>query len=182
MKLWLVLEFFFRKVAMEAAVRPLQSSAVFGKIILAMSNPILGVLAGAIITAAIQASAASVGMLQALASTGLLPFSTAFSIIMGQNIGTCITPILSSIGASKNAKRSALIHLYVILSVHCFLFGRLHRMGLLGKRVFGQDPQKNIHANFTFFNIAGTFVYSFSWAPGKAGQNQHQRPERKQGR
>ncbi|MEG1773388.1 MAG: Na/Pi symporter, partial [Oscillospiraceae bacterium] len=86
--------------AMEAAVLPLQSSPIFPQVLATMSYPILGVLAGAIITALIQASAASIGMLQALASTGLVPFSTAFPIIMGQNIGTCITPILSSIGAS----------------------------------------------------------------------------------
>lgn len=76
------------------------------------SNPMIGVLIGAGVTAIIQSSAASVGMLQAIASTGVLTFNAAFPIIMGQNIGTCVTALLSAIGANKNAKRAAMIHLY----------------------------------------------------------------------
>lgn len=76
------------------------------------SNPLVGVLIGAGVTAVIQSSAASVGMLQAIASTGVLTFNAAFPIIMGQNIGTCVTALLSSIGANHNAKRTAMIHLY----------------------------------------------------------------------
>ena len=75
-------------------------------------NPFMGVLIGAVVTAIIQSSAASVGMLQAIASTGALAFNAAFPIIMGQNIGTCITAILSSIGANRNAKKTAAMHLY----------------------------------------------------------------------
>ena len=72
----------------------------------------LGVVAGALLTAVIQSSSASVGILQALCLTGAVPFSAAIPIIMGQNIGTCITAILSAIGAKKNAKRAAIVHLY----------------------------------------------------------------------
>lgn len=76
------------------------------------TNPFLGIVIGAGVTAVIQSSSASVGMLQAIASTGVLAFSTAFPIIMGQNIGTCVTALLSSIGTNKNARRAAMIHLY----------------------------------------------------------------------
>ena len=76
------------------------------------SNPVLGLLAGTILTAVIQSSSASVGILQALCKTGAVSYATAIPIIMGQNIGTCITAILSAIGAKKNAKRAAIVHLY----------------------------------------------------------------------
>ena len=76
------------------------------------SNPILGMLAGAILTAVIQSSSASVGILQALCISGAVTTGTALPIIMGQNIGTCVTAMMSSIGGSKNARRTALIHLY----------------------------------------------------------------------
>ena len=83
----------------------------FEQLFATLSNPVLGVLVGAVVTAIIQSSSASIGILQALSSTGQITCSAAFPIIMGQNIGTCITPILASIGASKNAKRSAVVHL-----------------------------------------------------------------------
>lgn len=98
--------------AMSAAVKPLADVPEFTNILLMFSNPILGMLAGLVLTAIIQSSSASVGILQALCATGTLPFSTALPIIMGQNIGTCVTALLSSIGASKNARRAALVHLY----------------------------------------------------------------------
>ncbi|MBQ8856617.1 MAG: Na/Pi cotransporter family protein [Lachnospiraceae bacterium] len=97
---------------MSAAVKPLANVPEFTNILLMFSNPILGLLAGAILTAIIQSSSASVGILQALCMTGAVTFGTAFPIIMGQNIGTCITAIISGIGASKNARRTALVHLY----------------------------------------------------------------------
>ena len=97
--------------AMSAAVKPLQDVPEFTNLLLKFSNPILGILAGAILTAIIQSSSASVGILQALCLTGAVSYGTAIPIIMGQNIGTCITAILSSIGAVKNAKRAAAIHL-----------------------------------------------------------------------
>ena len=97
---------------MSAAVKPLANVPEFTNILLMFSNPILGLLAGAILTAVIQSSSASVGILQALCMTGAVSFSTALPIIMGQNIGTCVTAMISGIGANKNARRTALIHLY----------------------------------------------------------------------
>ena len=97
---------------MSAAVKPLKDVPEFTNILLMFSNPILGMLAGLVLTAIIQSSSASVGILQALCVTGAVPFSTALPIIMGQNIGTCVTAIISSIGTSKNAKRAAAVHLF----------------------------------------------------------------------
>ena len=96
---------------MTSAVKPLASVPEFQQILLLFSNPILGVLAGALLTAVIQSSSASVGILQALSSTGQVTFGTAFPIILGQNIGTCVTAIISSVGANKNAKRVSMVHL-----------------------------------------------------------------------
>ena len=92
---------------MSAAVKPLADVPEFTNLLLAFSNPIAGVLAGTVLTAIIQSSSASVGILQALCVTGAVPYSAAFPIIMGQNIGTCVTALLSAIGANKNAKRAA---------------------------------------------------------------------------
>lgn len=98
--------------AMSSSVAPLAKVPQFASILTAFSNPVLGMLAGMMFTAIIQSSSASVGILQALCSTGILSYATALPIIMGQNIGTCVTALLSSIGASKNGKRAAIIHLY----------------------------------------------------------------------
>ena len=97
--------------SMSAAVSGLRDVPSFQQLFLLFQNPVLGVLAGAALTAIIQSSSASVGILQALAATGQVTYGAAIPIIMGQNIGTCITAILSSIGANKNAKRAALVHL-----------------------------------------------------------------------
>ncbi len=102
----------FGMETMSGAVEGLRDVPAFTNILVAFSNPILGVLAGAILTAVIQSSSASVGILQALCVTGSVSYGTAFPIIMGQNIGTTITALLSSIGASKSARRAALVHLY----------------------------------------------------------------------
>ena len=115
----------FGMETMSSAVSPLRENASFTGMLTAFSNPILGMTAGALLTAVIQSSSASVGILQALCLTGVVSYSTAIPIIMGQNIGTCVTAILSSIGASKNARRAALIHLYfnligTILFMVCF--------------------------------------------------------------
>lgn len=97
---------------MSSAVAPLKESESFCNIFVTLGQrPILGILAGTLVTAIIQSSSASVGILQSLAAAGLVPFSAAIYIIMGQNIGTCITAILSSLGAKKNAKTAALMHL-----------------------------------------------------------------------
>ncbi len=97
---------------MSGAVKPLADVPEFTGILTAFSNPILGVLAGMILTAVIQSSSASVGILQALCATGAVSYGAAVPIIMGQNIGTCVTAMLSGIGASRNARRAALVHLY----------------------------------------------------------------------
>lgn len=97
---------------MSDAVKPLRDVPEFTSILTRFSNPIMGMLAGLILTAVIQSSSASVGILQALCATGAVGYGAAIPIIMGQNIGTCVTAMISSIGASKNAKRTALIHLY----------------------------------------------------------------------
>lgn len=98
--------------SMSAAVRPLGEMEGFRNLLLIFSNPILGVIAGAVITGIIQSSSASIGILQALSATGQVTMGTAIPIIMGQNIGTCVTALISSVGANKNARRAALVHLY----------------------------------------------------------------------
>ena len=102
----------FGMETMSGAVKPLANVPEFTGILLKFSNPLLGVIAGAVLTAVIQSSSASVGILQALCVTGAVRYSVALPIIMGQNIGTCVTALLSAIGANKNAKRAAMVHLY----------------------------------------------------------------------
>ena len=118
----------FGMEAMSGAVSGLRELPEFQNMFVAFTNPVLGVLAGAVLTAIIQSSSASVGILQALASTGAVTYGAAIPIIMGQNIGTCITAIISAVGANKNAKRAALVHLSfnvigtaVWLSVFCIV-------------------------------------------------------------
>ena len=101
----------FGMESMSGAVSGLREVPAFRNLFILFKNPILGVLAGAVLTAAIQSSSASVGILQALAVTGQVSYGAAIPIIMGQNIGTCATAMLSSVGANKNAKRAAMVHL-----------------------------------------------------------------------
>ncbi len=109
--------------AMSGAVKDLANIPEFQNLFLAFRNPILGVIVGAFVTAVIQSSSASVGILQALSNTGAVSYAAAMPIIMGQNIGTCVTAMLSSFGTNKNAKRAALIHLSfnVIGTVICLI-------------------------------------------------------------
>ena len=102
----------FGMETMSGAVSPLKDNSTFTGMLTAFSNPVLGMAAGAVLTAVIQSSSASVGIRQALCMSGAVTYGTALPIIMGQNIGTCVTALISSIGASKNAKRAAFIHLY----------------------------------------------------------------------
>ena len=112
----------FGMETMSGAVKPLADVPEFPRLFTLFSNPILGVLAGALLTALIQSSSASVGILQALSATGAVSFSSAVPIIMGQNIGTCVTALISSVGANRNARRTAFIHLYFnIIGVAIFL-------------------------------------------------------------
>ncbi len=116
---------------MSGAVAPLKESETFTQILVMFSNPLLGVLTGALLTAIIQSSSASVGILQALCSTGAVYYSNAIPIIMGQNIGTCITAIISAIGANRNAKRVSVVHLsFNIIGTVAFLvlFYTIHNL------------------------------------------------------
>ncbi len=118
---------------MSGAVEGLKDVPEFAELFIIFTNPILGVIAGAILTAIIQSSSASVGVLQALSVTGKVTFGSAIPIIMGQNIGTCITAILSSVGTNKNAKRAALVHLsfnvigtLILLTLFCIIKSLVH--------------------------------------------------------
>ena len=113
---------------MSGAVAGLKDVPAFAQLFIAFKNPVLGVLAGAVLTGIIQSSSASVGILQALAVTGQVSYAAAIPIIMGQNIGTCVTALLSSVGTNKNAKRAAVVHLMfnvigvvVLLAAFCIV-------------------------------------------------------------
>ena len=143
---------------MSGAVEPLAESEAFGALLVKFSNPVLGILAGAVITAILQSSSASVGILQALAISGVLPFSAAIPIIMGQNIGTCVTALLSCIGTSTNAKRAAMVHLYfnvigtVIFLVLFYALSSVFQFGFMSENITA--PQ--IAIVHTTFNIVAT--------------------------
>ena len=114
----------FGMETMSDAVKPLADVPEFANILLMFKNPLLGMLAGLVLTAVIQSSSASVGILQSLCVTGAVSYGAAIPIIMGQNIGTCVTALLSGIGASKNAKRTAFVHLYFnIIGTTIFMIG-----------------------------------------------------------
>lgn len=148
---------------MSDAVKPLQEYEGFVNLFATLGkSPLLGILAGAVVTAIIQSSSASVGILQSLAAAGLVPFSAAIYIIMGQNIGTCVTAILSSLGAKKNAKTAALMHLLfnvigtVIFSTVAIIYYEILQPQAGG----GVISQTQISLVHTAFNI-GTTVLLF---------------------
>ncbi len=123
----------FGMEAMSAAVKPLADVPEFTNMLTLFTNPILGVIAGAVLTGIIQSSSASVGILQALSITGGFTYGSVIPIIMGQNIGTCVTAILSCLGGNRNAKRTALVHLYfniigtvIFLSLYYILNALIH--------------------------------------------------------
>ena len=148
--------------SMEAAVAPLSESPLFYKLFATLQNPVLGVLVGAAVTAIIQSSSASVGILQALSSTGAITYSAAFPIIMGQNIGTCVTSLLASIGANRNAKRAAMVHLYFnIIGTVLFLICVYSINAVIGGFSFwGVSIDKGGIANIhTLFNIVTTVAF-----------------------
>ena len=146
---------------MEGAMKPLAESPQFANLFSTMSNPILGVLVGAGITALIQSSSASVGILQALSSTGSITCSAAFPIILGQNIGTCITPIIASAGASKGAKRAAFVHvLFNVVGTIIFLSGFYIFEYTVGFPFWDDPITKGGIANFhSVFNITVTLLF-----------------------
>ena len=143
---------------MSAAMIPLRNSEGFVRLMTKFSNPLLGILAGAGFTAIIQSSSASVGILQALAVSGLIGIDSAVFVLFGQNIGTCITALISSVGASKNAKRTAMIHLFFNIIGSVFFLVVLYAGNALFRFPFWENTMDmgsiaNLHLAF---NIACT--------------------------
>ena len=144
--------------AMSNAVLPLQNEAWFTSLFTRFSNPLLGVLVGALVTGIIQSSSASVGILQALSATGVITYGSAIPIIMGQNIGTCVTALISSVGTSRNAKRAAIVHLsfnvigtVVWLTVFCIV------RAVAAPAILGESATMyGIAIAHTAFNVACT--------------------------
>lgn len=146
---------------MSVSVAPLKDSEAFCSIFVKLGhNPILGIIAGAVVTAVIQSSSASVGILQSLAAAGLVPFGAAIYIIMGQNIGTCVTAILSSMGAKKNAKTAALMHLLfnIIGTVLFSIVAIIYLKTVNPAWATGTITQTQISMVHTIFNIATTVM------------------------
>ena len=145
---------------MSGAVKPLANVPEFTNILLMFTNPILGVIAGMLLTAIIQSSSASVGILQALCATGAVKYSAALPIIMGQNIGTCVTALLAGVGASKNAKRAALIHLYFNIIGTVLFMAAFYGINAVFPFAFLGDAANaaGIAVIHTTFNIIATAV------------------------
>lgn len=147
--------------AMSTAVAPLKDSEAFCNIFVLLGrNPLLGIAAGALVTAVIQSSSASVGILQSLAAAGLVPFSAAIYIIMGQNIGTCATAMLSSVGAKRNARTAALMHLlFNLIGTGVFSTASILYLKLADPIwAVGSISQTQISLIHTVFNIATTIL------------------------
>ena len=146
---------------MENAVAPLKDSPLFVRLFTSLQNPFLGVLAGALVTVAIQSSSASVGILQALSSTGVVTWGSAIPIILGQNIGTCSTPLIASMGASTAAKRSAIVHLYFNVIGSAIFLAAVYGLKAAGLFPFWNDVMtKGDIANFhTLFNVVVTLLF-----------------------
>ena len=145
---------------MGAAMEPLQESEAFLNLMTQFSNPLLGILVGAVFTAVIQSSSASVGILQALAATGMIPLESAVYVLFGQNIGTCITAVLASIGTKVNARRTTVIHLMfniigtTIFTIICMTTPYVH----LVESITPGDPVAQIANAHTIFNIVTTLI------------------------
>lgn len=145
---------------MGAAMSPLKESEAFISLMTKFDNPLLGILVGALFTAVIQSSSASVGILQALASTGMIPLSSAVFVLFGQNIGTCITAVLASIGMKVNAKRTTVIHLLfniigtVLFTVICLVTPYVTWI----EAMTPGDPVAQIANAHTVFNIVTTLL------------------------
>lgn len=151
----------FGMETMSGAVKPLAEVPEFTNILLKFSNPVLGIIAGAVLTAVIQSSSASVGILQALCVTGAVRYSVALPIIMGQNIGTCVTALLSAIGANKNAKRAAMVHLYfnligtIVFMCAFYLINSVVHLEILNEAA-GPAGIAVIHS---IFNVTATILW-----------------------
>ena len=145
---------------MSGAVKPLADVPEFTGLLTMFSNPVLGMLAGAFLTAVIQSSSASVGILQALCATGSITYGTAFPIILGQNIGTCVTALISSVGANKNARRAALVHLYFnIIGTAVFMILFYSINAVVSFDFFGDVAgPAGIAVIHTVFNVFATLI------------------------
>lgn len=156
----------FGMETMSGAVEPLAGMPEFTHILLVFSNPVLGMLVGLVITAIIQSSGASIGILQALSISGAVSYSTAIPIIMGQNVGTCVTALLSSVGASKNARRAALIHLYYNIIKTIAFMVVFYALNAVFHFSFMNKPINALGVAFihTAFNIAAVIImFPVSW-------------------
>lgn len=159
---------------MSSAMSPLRESEAFINLMSTFSNPLLGILAGAGFTAVIQSSSASVGILQALANSGVIGLPSAVFVLFGQNIGTCITAVLASIGTNRNAKRATIIHLmfnvigtvifailFLVFPISYVIDGSLTLPGALGQTIAGLMPASHagqIALVHTSFNIITTII------------------------
>ena len=143
---------------MSGAVKGLKDVPQFQQLFLLFSNPFLGVIAGALLTAVLQSSSASVGILQALSATGAVSYAAAIPIIMGQNIGTCVTAMISSVGATKNARRAAIVHLLfnIIGTVACLVIFLLVQMAFTPAILNEGATHFGIAICHTIFNVACT--------------------------
>lgn len=144
---------------MSQGLIPLQNSPVFAEMIVKLENPILGVFVGFLITTVLQSSSATMGILQATAMQGLIPFPVAFSIILGENIGTTTTAMISSIGASRNAKRAALLHfLFNVIGSIIFLVGLRIPVTRLVQSLTPDDIVRQIANAHTIFNLTNVLI------------------------
>lgn len=143
------------------AVKPLSELEVFTTLFETLSNPVLGILAGILVTVLCQSSSVAIGILQAISLNGYLPFSSAFPIIMGTNIGTCVTPLLSAVGAGKNAKRAAVVHIYFnIIGTIIFMVGMYALQYTITLPFWGTEMTMGSIANFhTLFNVVVTAIF-----------------------
>lgn len=145
---------------MSAAVEPLSDDPTFTGFLTLFNNPVFGILAGALLTAVIQSSSASVGILQALSKTGAISYSMAIPIVMGHNIGTCVTALISCIGAKKNAKRAAFVHLYFNIIGTLVICALFYGSNLFINYGFLNDivGPENIAVIHTAFNLLATAI------------------------
>ena len=155
---------------MSSSMEPLKDMPEFAKVLTAFNNPVFGILAGILVTAVIQSSSASVGILQALSMTSGLTYGMVIPIIMGQNIGTCVTSVISSIGVSKNAKRVAVVHIAfniigTIIFMVAFSIGHyLINFGFINKAVTPVDIAI-IHSLFNIFTTVIIFPFAEKLVP-----------------
>ena len=145
---------------MSGSMKFLRDEAWFARLMVSFANPLIGILVGAALTAIIQSSSASVGILQSMCSTGVVSFGCAIPVILGQNIGTCVTAMMGAIGANKNARRTAMVHLYFNIMGTLIFVVLFYGIGLFFPWKFLSSPcnEMNIAVIHTAFNIAATAI------------------------